>query len=160
MRIIWKKHLSSVVVFITSKFTSYMFNQISFQLLMHLIITNSSSNTHHIGDICRNICRIRENHMWTFVVFSFLELWNIKLNISISFVFYYHIMEYDICSHNLSDFDFIPKSAEFLTMAKQTCKTPKASLTSFRTASWCWANKTAFGLCGIGIDWINVTHFG
>jgi len=52
------------------------------------------------------------------------------------------------------------KSAGFLTMAKRACKTPKARSTSFRTASWRWANKTAFGPCGIGIDWIKVAHFG
>ena len=72
---------------------------------MHLSITNSSSNIRYIGDICRNICKKREIHMWTSGVFSLLELWNIKLSVSISFVFYYHIMEYDTCSHNIPNFD-------------------------------------------------------
>ena len=133
-----------------------MFNQISFDLLMHLSITNSSSNTHHIGDICRHICRKIEINMWAFGVFSLLELWNMKLSISISFGFYYHI-------HALIIFSILAlsqKSAGLLTMAKRACKTPKSRSTSFQTASWCWENKTAFDPCGTGIDWIKVAHFG
>ena len=76
-----------------------MFNQIIFQLLMHLSITNSSLNTHHISDICKDIGRIREIHMWT------SDVWNIKL--SISLVKFLILLFIKFCFHTAIEYEII-----------------------------------------------------
>ena len=53
-------------------------------------------------------CKIKI-HLWTSVWIRLLENWYIKLSVSISSVFYYHIMRNDTCSHYLSNFYFIPQ---------------------------------------------------
>ena len=146
--------------FITSKFTLYMFNQIIFQLLMHLPITNFCSNTHHIGDICRDICIIREidiELLW------YSPCWNSETS---NWVYPFRssstIILWSVI-HALIIFPILTLSKKrdgFLTMAKRACKTLKACSTSFRTVYWRWANKTAFGPCGIVINRIKVVHFG
>ena len=69
--------------------------------------------------------------MLSFGVFSFIEPSKIILSVSISLIFDYHIMEYDTCSHNVANFDFILKQRRIFNNGKTSLQNSKSTLHIF-----------------------------
>ena len=114
---------------------------------MGLSITNARSTIHCTAEIWR------PSNGKCILVFASLMLSWVFVDHSSSTIILWRMI------HALIIFSILTLSqllAGFLTMPKRACKTPKARSTSFRTAYWCWANKTACGPCGIRIGWIIV----